>query len=48
MGVKKKKLVPPSPKGGTSPKAEPKMEPNRVQLGSRATIGNRAKLGVKV
>ena len=47
MGVKKKKLVPPSPKGGTSPKPEPKMEQNRVRLGSRATIGKRASLGVK-
>jgi len=47
MGVKKKKLVPPSPKGGTSPKAEPKMERNRVQLGSRASIGKKANLGVK-
>lgn len=48
MAVKKRKLVPPSPEGGTKPKPEPKMERNRVQLGSRVTLGRRAKLGVKV
>jgi hypothetical protein len=48
MTVKKRKLVPPSPEGGAKPKAEPSKPQNRIRLGSRATIGNRAKLGVKV
>ena len=47
MAVKKRKLVPPSPEGGAKPKAEPSKPQNRIRLGSRASIGNRAKLGVK-
>ena len=47
MTVKKRKLVPPSPEGGTKPKTEPSKPQNRVRLGSRATVGKKANLGVK-
>tara|TARA_S200000501_G_scaffold7238_1_gene6386 strand:- start:695 stop:841 length:147 start_codon:yes stop_codon:yes gene_type:complete len=47
MAVKKRKLEAPSPKGASKPKAEPSKPQNRIRLGSRASIGNRAKLGVK-
>tara|TARA_B100000287_G_scaffold290_1_gene311 strand:- start:5328 stop:5474 length:147 start_codon:yes stop_codon:yes gene_type:complete len=47
MAVKKRKLVPPSPEGGTKPKAEPSKSQNRIKLGSGVTLGSKAKLGVK-
>ena len=47
MTVKKRKLVPPSPEGGAKTKAEPSKAQNRIRLGSRATVGKKANLGVK-
>ena len=48
MAVKKRKLEAPSSEGASKPKASPSKPKNRVQLGSRATIGKRANMGVKV